>query len=689
MDSRPRTSAGSCLLLAGALLVGLGACGGGGGGGGGSSPPTSWGSGSWDPEIPGVGTGSSPDTWSIGPEIDFYPPALQQSYTLENTGPDELPWNVQLSASWLQLTGSPSGTLDPGESVTVQVDADPWGADATGDDLPDAQVVFKHSHTNEVLADYDVVVDPSFAIDGSFAEGGNNGWTALSPSGDTRTVYVSASTGSDGNDGFSADTPKRTLAAGKALLRHQMPDWLLLKRGDVWQEGLGQWTKSGRSPYEPMVVAWYGSSPARPLLQTGTGDGLTVVGGNGAPSSIENVAFVGLHFQAHTYAGTVSCVGARVLNPTTHLLIEDCFFQAYTANLVLQGLGADRHEDLRVRRCVVVDAWAKHSANIGHPLGLYAYAVDGLLIEENVFDHNGWNAGVPDAGPDVFCHNLYIDNGNTDVTVRGNIIANASSHGMQLRCGGTAINNLFVRNAIALGVGGGNHPEPGGVTGLVRGNVILDGKDIDAANPRGWGIWFGNIAQGHAAYNIIAHNSQGHLARALYFAGDAEGDTGPTIGVHDLLVEHNIVRDWGGNLVVEGEAGHFSGLELRSLDVQELTHDEPVLLHFSSSSMASIESGDNRFFVSQLPAPAWTHIQLVDHSIDYWMSQVGDTTSQDVFVNYSAPGVSVESYNALLGGPANLSAFLAQARLQSVSNWRPEYTAVRVNRYVRDGFTAP
>jgi hypothetical protein len=245
-----------------------------------------------------------------------------------------------------------------------------------------------------------------------------------------------------------------------------------------------------------MVVGSYGVSPERPLLRTGGADGVTTTGGGGAPPTTEDVAFVGLHFWANGYDGSGSaCSAVKILQPVKHMLFEDCEFEAYHTNLVLQGYGGI-HEDVRVRRCVIVDAYARHSANNGHPQGLYAYAVDGLLIEENLFDHNGWSDTVPDAGPDMFCHNLYINNGTFNVKVRGNIITNASSHGMQLRCGGEATNNLFVRNAIALSVGGGNNPEPGGVTGLVLGNVVLEGKDIVPSLPRGWACGSGTSPRG-------------------------------------------------------------------------------------------------------------------------------------------------------------------------------------------------
>ena len=86
-----------------------------------------------------------------------------------------------------------------------------------------------------------------------------DGWTSVTPSSDTHIIYVSSSTGSDANNGLSPSTPVKSLLAGISLLRSGMPDWLLLKRGDTWQESLGaeagRWVKSGRSAQEPMLVS--------------------------------------------------------------------------------------------------------------------------------------------------------------------------------------------------------------------------------------------------------------------------------------------------------------------------------------------------------------------------------------------------------------------------------------------------
>src|SRR5688572_21963771 len=78
-----------------------------------------------------------------------------------------------------------------------------------------------------------------------------NGWTNFTPSGDSRVIYVS-STGNDSNSGLSASSPVKTIAKAKTLMRDLKPDWMLLKRGDTWNESLGDWRRRGRSSTEPM-----------------------------------------------------------------------------------------------------------------------------------------------------------------------------------------------------------------------------------------------------------------------------------------------------------------------------------------------------------------------------------------------------------------------------------------------------
>ena len=656
------------LVLGCALLVV--ACGGGGGGGGGSgvgAPQGSGGSGAWV---------TPTQSWWIGTAVDFDPADLHPVYTLTNIGSGPLEWDVNVSTGWLSIPGPEQGTLEPGDSVAVTFDVDAYAAEQEDIGPAVGLIHFHDSQSGAELAQRVVLVDSSFA------DWGDSGWTSFTASPDTRKVYVSPS-GNDANSGLSPAQAKRTVAAGIALLRDGYPDWLLLERGGTWNESLGQWIRAGRSETEPMLVGTYGSDPARPRLLTGQQNGIETHAGGGSPERIDNLALVGLEFVASGYVGIGVQNGARMLLPSSHFLIEDCLFKGYEVNVVFQGYGG-RHSDFRVRRSVVVDAWS--TPGNGHSQGLYAYAVDGLLIEDNVFDHNGWSETIPGAVATMYNHNLYIDNDNTGVVVRGNVIANAASHGLQLRPGGVCVDNLFVRNSIGLQVGGGNHPDPGGVLAEVHQNVIMDGKNIDPIQPRGWGMWLANIASGHLSDNVIANNVSGQSPLGIGLDGHHMGETVASIGVHDIVVDRNVVYNWGGNVAMYGAYGELTDITLQDNEVQDLTHDSPVIENEQPSTLAAVTSADNRCFSQSLPGGQWTRIGPNYYSLNYWQAQVGDVTTLGQMVEYADPTRSPASYNALLGGTASLSAFMAQARLQSSTNWKPEYTAVHVNEYLRGGF---
>jgi hypothetical protein len=90
--------------------------------------------------------------------------------------------------------------------------------------------------------------------------------SGLTPASDSRIIYVS-SKGSDDANGLSPSTAVKTLAKGQSLLRNDSADQLLLKRGDTFRDTLGQWTKSGRSANEPILIGTYGTGD-RPVLKT-------------------------------------------------------------------------------------------------------------------------------------------------------------------------------------------------------------------------------------------------------------------------------------------------------------------------------------------------------------------------------------------------------------------------------------
>jgi hypothetical protein len=365
----------------------------------------------------------------------------------------------------------------------------------------------------------------------------SDGWTLVTPSNDTQIVYVSDTGGNDANGGLSAQDPVQTLAKGIALLRTGKPDWLLLNRGDTWNAGLGFWNKSGRSSTEPMLVSSYGTG-ARPLLKTGDQPGIQAYLGGGGSAIVNYLFITGLEFYASIrdpaspdfISPQADPAGIRFLGPNNFIQIEDCKFSFYST-LIIQGAGTI--QNFTIRRSVVADNYSSSGA---HSQGIFTSGVNGLLLEENLFDHNGWNSNIAGAEPTIFNHNVYIQTDNTNVVFRNNISANASSHGIQLRPGGIATGNLFVHDPLGLLVGG--------VASTVSSNVFLEGNDIDPTLPRGFGIDVNpNTGPISVSDNVIAHD-------ASAFAG------GHTIalatGATGVSVTSNTIYSWRGGIYDAG-----------------------------------------------------------------------------------------------------------------------------------------
>jgi hypothetical protein len=490
------------------------------------------------------------------------------------------------------------------------------------------------------------------------------GWTMLAPSIDTMHVFVSSSAGSDQNSGLSEESPKATIQAAVSLLRQGCPDWLHVKRGDRFTGGLGDWFLSGRSQTEPMVVTSFGPAAERPLFLCGSESGVTV---HGFP--VHDVAFVGLHFLADGYDGGESLpYGVSLLQPCTRLLIEDCLIEHFFTNLRFQGA----HHDLKLRRSVVADAF---TVTASHAEGIYVDGVDGCLIEECVFDHNGWLTSVPGADPDIYRHDIYIQGNTSNIAIRGNIVARAGSHGLQARSGGDVRDNLFLANPINLLVGN-NIENDGAVTATVIGNVMLDGRDINPREHRGWAAQFQCLASAEIAYNVAAHHVAGSAPRSFEF------DSTLGVGVNNVDCHHNVSYRWGAPVLLVGT--RFSGLTLRNNDFQETG---AILLLYANAElpMPGIVSTGNRLFTLALENQ-WIFYVKRTLSLSAWSAIVGDDTSIATQVDYPRPEETIADYDRALGGDGSAESFLGRARRQSMTAWDERLTGTSAAARFRADF---
>jgi len=470
-----------------------------------------------------------------------------------------------------------------------------------------------------------------------------NGWTVFTPSADTNVIYVSSSCSGCDSTGVIGDQthPYQTLAKGASLLRGGYPDWLLLKKGDVWSESFGMFYGSGRSATEPMLFSSYGTG-ARPRLNVAS-TSEAGIGSNGLNGG-DYLAIVGIEFYASdrdpsntstslpyynaaTTDSSLTGIDFVKYGPLNWLLIEDCKVSFFDTNVSFNGTletGTNFFNNITLRRSVIVDSWGATS----HSQGLQVTRVVNLLLEENLFDHNGWNLAVGQPR-NYFNHNFYLSGldplgdytSPQPATIRGNISANDSS-GAQVRSGGTLSNNLWVSNPYAFVIG-----MPTSFASSVTNDVYLEGV---SANGIEYGVgpatmqstYSGdnyNIGTVKISNNIVANTDSPSGGRGIEILSGFVGNT----------ITGNIVYNWNAPLINDlGTGDTVSGNVLDG-------------------------SGSNN---GSSPEP------------------------------FSAPTRSVGSYAGTLGLTATLDGFLIAARAQSKDNWSAALMAAAVNNYVRAGF---
>lgn len=529
--------------------------------------------------------------------------------------------------------------------------------------------------------------------------GVDDGWTVFKRSDDTHVMYVSSSKGNDEYDGLSPERPLKTPVKALSLLRDGYPDWVLLRRGDVWFEPLGNLKVSGRSPREPILVGSYGDAGNRPKLMLGDHrSGLSVVG-----RETSNIAVVGIHFYDHKGdPASEHFVRDRVkgnhgiwyYSLGENVLIEDCRFEVLTGVIGLGRIWIPEGQpmpewgmrNMQVRRCVVQGAWSTK----GHCQGCFFNEVDGLLLEENVLDHNGWNLETGDL-PTVFNHNVYITIECDNVVARGNIVTRGSTTGLYCRTNGILENNLCVDNSPALNLGRITKFRPGGVTGRISGNVVIGSptrtghKDIRI---RSNGIEVGNINhRGVVVEDNIVIGTDGAEGFALKISSLG-------VGVHNAEFRRNVVHNWPRTLSWVGTPGdqlakhQLSGIAFDNNLFQLRQRNEAEVSAIrcrDTETTQGIVFRENLFFHEPVDAKC---VELMGRQLTLaeWLSETEDPGNQIEKAEFVAPDRTVGTYHGSIGKEETLDAFLQEACKQSKHNWRKEYTAEAVIVYIREGF---
>jgi len=466
-----------------------------------------------------------------------------------------------------------------------------------------------------------------------------DGWTVLTPSPDSRMIYVSSSSGLDTNDGLTPATPKATIEAGLLLLRNQQPDWLMLKCGDTFATTTS-WRidrTGGPAADRKMVITSYGSG-ARPLLRNGR------MWYGSSTKGLTHFAMVGLDFYAsyrdpsspdYQQGGSAPfavqfLVGDAAATGSDDWLFENNRFRHFTSNVQLYGNQGTAGVQTAVngitfRRNVVANA---------EEFGLQLAYSSNAAIEENVFDRNGWEHRT------VQLHNVYVT-GATNMTIRNNLFSRGGN--MSLKLSGnkqssvtdfTIEDNVFHRGMVGMG-----HASLDGSwntqtaysheRGVVRNNVMMKvGKTLpyNATSTQAIGFNIGNLNDVLFESNIFAHNDEILSGGWIFAFADPAIERSANI-----TARNNTVWNW--------------------LSTQ---HNATGSYMLNYASVANFVQDNN--------------------------------LTEDL--SYNDPSRTLGSYNATLGGPADEDAFIDRASSMQKGDWDDRYSAAKFNEYMRAGFAA-
>lgn len=547
------------------------------------------------------------------------------------------------------------------------------------------------------------------------------GWSIVAPAADSRLIYVSESEGNDetgqfykpGEEAVGADPtqpgdaikPFRTVAKAMAQAREGMPDWVMLKRGDVWWD-VSISARSGRSPSEPSVICAYGSTGERPVIR-GRNGGVRL----GSPNrGVQNAVLMGavlycsfLDPEAPDYGVDtaqkvtrgMAKMGIRVQSggrgPARNILVENCRIRF--GAFAVQAWG--EMTNLVLRRNMVLDEYPP----AGHTMGMWgAYA--SVLLEECIFDHNGWlhqripqNEGKPGrANP--LSHNTYCT-GMYSTIFRDNMFLRAASIGNKFTAnyGPGSVrdvlvdNNLYVDGEIGISMGG-NRPGPlRWVHWRVTNNVMLDlGRSRPTGRRLAWYMgatdWDGGIIAG----NLFLHQPREEIrnVRGLRLAAGSD-QAGSDVYMRNVLVCDNVfhgLRNARAAIVLTGHS------RLRDVTIADNLLQFPGL---SSPLVAAEGLGEgvafrrNTYWSGAEP-DQWFIVGDAALSFERWVEKAGEQDARRQRVAFPEPNRCIETYMASLGMEPSIDAFVAAVRTQSKRTWRREFTAAAVNKWIRAGF---
>ena len=548
---------------------------------------------------------------------------------------------------------------------------------------------------NDGLVDWQYDVGCWSGLDTTEASGPRaeeNGFTTFDLANDSIVVYVSSSEGDDANDGLTPETAVATPGRGAELVRDGSPDFLLFRRGDTWHkmpfgDRVQNRFKSGQDAEHPMVVSSYGDSIERPRFEIDT----HFIDDDGNERSY--LAVVGLAFISFALDpddadfNGADAAALRFVGTGHDILIEDNYVEY--GEFVVQNV-----TDVEVRRNVVYRSYHvgtcaydgdgnrdPNGDNTYRPSGIFGGGVDGLLIEGNVFDENGWNPDVDEACATIYNHDLYIS-GCTRLVIRDNLVLRASSIGLKMSADQDSPssdilieNNLFAEGEIGISMGGNGDTEYRFSDAVVRDNVFTDiGRTQPTTRTLTWYIELSDNDGTQVFGNLLVNQPQLGNPYGIRVGGVSSRG----VSIFDNLA-YGLLRR---NLVIDAQAS-WDSVEVSDNTFVSESQDDCLIDH--SGGFSAVSYSENAY-LSAADTGAWFCVDGGRYSLADWGGPSGEANAVESDWDAPEPTRNLDSYAAQLSIGSTLAEFAASARTQSRHRHRPELTAEDANNYIREGF---
>jgi len=502
-----------------------------------------------------------------------------------------------------------------------------------------------------------------------------DGWTTYDLPEGVPVYYVSAD-GDDNNSGLSPDSAMATYDAARKNHVEGESMWILFRRGDEFDFDLSTTSLFGESPENPVLLSTYGEKLERPVLWEG---------GVSAIKSSANVSVIGFHSKPREpfrdYEGTS---GGGVTGDHRNYLIEDFVVDYGYINFQAFGDGAEV-SNMTLRRSVIRNAYNTR----GHSSGMFTSKVDGLLIEENIFDHNGWLIQQIDEGNDqedgqatFFNHNMYLSS-SKNITVRNNFILRGASMGIKMRCDVTGCtenvlieNNVFAEGEIGVGIGGNTDEPYRFVNPTIRNNAFLGtGRTHPTNRDISWALSVSDNRNLEVSHNLFAHQDTLRNSFAMSFSRGLDG----------AVIRDNVIYGINDRAIRFSDTGWID-VEFNDNIIHDSPLSESYAFEINDNQDGDVSFSGNHIFSNR---PEDENVKwLGDYgTFDEYKNWSGDAEATTGEIDFTDPTRSLISYNTTLGGQATIEDFVEQAiGERSRFGWNPDYEAQTVLDYLFAGF---